>query len=594
MTTLRKLFTLAIVLFTLMMAAHASSEVVEAWVARYDGPSHGGDVARAIALGPDGSVHVTGRCWSGNVAAHHVATNADNVAVRYDPHHVATSHAQTSADYVTIKYDSHGHEQWVATYSGLDASCTLDDAEAIAVDADGNVYVTGSSEKSEDDRYGETRDFATVKYDTDGSELWVARYDGPAQDKDEAVAIAVDGGGHVYVTGLSRGVGTLDDFATIKYGPDGLEEWVARYDGPVSNFDWVRGVAVDDSGNVYVTGSTRTDNHFDYVTIRYNPDGEEAWVETHSSSGAQFDEAHAIALDATGNVYVTGRIWGGSYGSGTQHDYFTIKYLPNGQRDWDATYTGPGFDSFDLAYDIAVDALGNVFVTGVSVGMWTGYDFATVKYGPDGDEEWVARYDSRGVGWHVSDVAYAVAVDGEGGAYVTGVTGTGGSSNFTTIGYSALGVEEWVLRYNAPTDSADYAWDMAVSAEQDVYVCGASYDSITSSDCTTVKYTVATGVPHQGGPEPALRLLSPRPNPFGAETHIGYEVPAGIGRARLTVHNARGQLVRVLLDGSAQRGRREFLWDGRDETGAELASGVYFALLEVGETMAVRKMVLLR
>lgn len=570
---MRRPFTFAIVLFTLLTAANASSEVIEAWVARYDGPCHGADVARAIALGPDGSVHVTGRCWSGDVAMRDVPT---------------------SADYVTIKYDSHGSEQWVATYRGLDASCTLDDAEAIAVDADGNVYVTGSSDKSSDDRYGETRDFATVKYDSDGNEQWVARYDGPAQDKDEAVAIAVDGIGNVYVTGLSRGVGTLDDFATIKYGPDGAEEWVARYDGPASNFDWVGGIAVDDSGNVYVTGTARTASHFDFATIRYNPDGEEIWVETYTSDGSQWDEARAIALDAAGNIYVTGRSWGGSYGSGTQHDYFTIKYLPNGHRDWDARYSGPGFDSFDLAYDIAVDALGNALVTGVSVGMWTGYDFATVKYGPDGDEEWVARYDSGGVGWHVSDVAYAIALDADGGAYVTGVTGTGSRSNFTTIGYSALGVEEWVLRYNAPADSGDYAWDIAVSAEHDVYVCGASYDSITSSDCTTVKYATTTGVPPHDGPEPALRLLPSRPNPFRMEVLIGYEVPADAGRLRLTVHNARGQQLRVLLDGPAQRGRREVFWDGRDESGARAASGVYFIRLEALGEQTSLKTVLLR
>ena len=171
---------------------------------------------------------------------------------------------------------------------------------------------------------------------------------------------------------------------------------------------------------------------------------------------------------------------------------------------------------------------------------------------------------------------------------------TGSSSNFTTIGYSALGVEEWVLGYNAPADSGDCAWDIAVSTEQDVYVCGASCDSITSSDCTTVKYTTTTGVAPHDGPVPALRLLPSRPNPFRMETLIGYDVPAGVGRVRLTVHNARGQQLRVLLDGPPQRGRREVFWDGRDESGAPAASGVYFIRLEALGEQTSLKTVLLR
>src|SRR5262249_44677439 len=112
---------------------------------------------------------------------------------------------------------------WLATYgSGADAA-----ASAIAVDDAGNVYVTGYVTGEQG------RDYATVKYDTRGNPLWAARYDGPGRSNDVAVAIAVDLGRNVYVTGYSTGAaGTRGDYATLKYDPLGNRLWVARYDGP--------------------------------------------------------------------------------------------------------------------------------------------------------------------------------------------------------------------------------------------------------------------------------------------------------------------------------------------------------------------------
>ncbi len=124
-------------------------------------------------------------------------------------------------------------------------------------------------------------------------------------------------------------------------------------------------MAVDGSGNVYVTGSSEGD----YATIKYSPDGDTLWVRRYSGS------ASALAVDDSGNVYVTG--W--SYGSGTFDDYATIKYAPNGDSLWVRRYNGPGND-YDLPFALALDGDGNVYVTGESYGSGTNYDYATIKY----------------------------------------------------------------------------------------------------------------------------------------------------------------------------------------------------------------------
>ena len=197
--------------------------------------------------------------------------------------------------------------QWVARYNGPTDSG--DKAKAVAVDSSGNVYVTGESVGS-----GTGTDFATVKYGADGSVVWTARYNGPDNDNDSAVAIALDGSSYVCVTGQSYGSGTGVDYATVKYNAtNGAEEWVARYNA-ADSVDSPHAIAVDSSGNVYVTGeSFDSTSGYDYATVKYNAsNGSQAWVARHNGPGNGVDRAYGIAVDG-GSVYVTG----GSYDSGT-------------------------------------------------------------------------------------------------------------------------------------------------------------------------------------------------------------------------------------------------------------------------------------
>src|SRR6266540_3792886 len=186
-------------------------------------------------------------------------------------------------------------QAWVARYNGPG---NLDDgAHAIVGDSSGNVYVTGGSHGS-----GTDLDYATIMYNSAGQQQWVARFNGPANGWDRAAAIARDSSGNVYVTGQSLGLGTSCDYATIKYDSVGQEQWVARYNGPANGSDTPKGVAVDSSGNVYVTGgSAGSGGYFDYATVKYDSAGQEQWVARYNGP-----RARAIAIDGSGNVYVTG------------------------------------------------------------------------------------------------------------------------------------------------------------------------------------------------------------------------------------------------------------------------------------------------
>ncbi len=267
-------------------------------------------------------------------------------------------------------------------------------------------------------------DAAPLGFSGGVQEAWVDRYDGPGNYDDEAAAVAVDGSGNVYVTGFSFDTDTDYDYTTIKYNSAGLRQWIARYDGTGSYIDKATAIAVDGSGNVYVTGASTSGNGgLDYATIKYNSAGHQQWVAYYDGPGSYDDVATAIVVAGSGNVYVTGE---------SEGDYTTIKYNSAGQQQWVRRYDGPA-NSYDEVAAIAIDAAGNVYVTGKSDGSGFTSDYATIKYDAAGQQQWVARYDGSA---NYADQPTAIAVDGSGSVYVTGVSyGSESDYDYATIKY---------------------------------------------------------------------------------------------------------------------------------------------------------------
>lgn len=110
-----------------------------------------------------------------------------------------------------------------------------------------------------------------AEVNTQVSQQWLSSYNGPGNSGDQGSAVTIDASGNVYVTGSSSGSGTSNDYATIKYNSSGVQQWVARYNGPGNSNDAANSIAVDGSGNVYVTGySTGSGTGLDYAAIKYH------------------------------------------------------------------------------------------------------------------------------------------------------------------------------------------------------------------------------------------------------------------------------------------------------------------------------------
>jgi hypothetical protein len=279
-------------------------------------------------------------------------------------------------DWVTLKYNGNLDQLNVAFYNGPGSGD--DRPSALALDGHGNVYVTGGSVGS-----GTGNDFTTIKYGADLTELIVARYNGPGNGDDYATFLTLDKQGHPIVTGTSwGGEATKMDFATIKYDSSLEEQWVRRYDGPAhDNDNMLGGLEADQQGNICISGqSPGVGSADDYATLKYDPDGNQLWCQRYSSLPSAYagDMPHGLALDGQGNVYVTGESWNGE---ATGTDAVTLKYRPDGRLAWLARYHA---GDYDQPRAIKVDPQGKVYLTGEG-GNFNYWDCTTIKYQQVGD-----------------------------------------------------------------------------------------------------------------------------------------------------------------------------------------------------------------
>ncbi len=530
--------------------------------------------------------------------------------------------------------------QWAAKSGGTN----WDGGIGITIDDAGNSYVTGSfCETATFGSYSLTRsgyyDIFVAKMDAIGNCLWAANAGGT--DLDEGIGITIDDEGKCYVTGNFLVTATFGSYTLTSNGS--LDIFVAKMD---ENGNWIwasqaggtgqdrvgHGISIDDAGNIYVTGGFRETATFGSYSLTSNGsldifvammDADGTWQWATRAGGTSNDDGEAITIDDEGKCYVTGHFQGtatfGSYSltsSGT-YDIFVAKMDANGNWQW---ATKAGGSDCDEGIAITIDEDENTYVTGYFEGTATfgshsitsngDGDIYVAKMNTDGNWQWANQ--AGGAGGIEEEFGYGITIDNVGSCYITGEfrgTATFGSYSIISNGGEDIFVAKidangnWLWSDKAGgTYNDDKGKGITIDDAGNIYVTGGFREtatfgshSLTSSgerDIFVAK--LYSSVFAENEIIPTEIQLSNYPNPFNPATKIHYSIKEK-SNVRIDVYNLKGQLVKLLINGQQNAGDHSVIWNGKDDNGNKVSSGIYFYKLNVnGEEKAVSKCVLLK
>ena len=584
----------------------------EQWALQYDGPANGQDNAVDIAVDEAGNAYVTG-------VSEGTVTGGDYTTVKYNsngqqqwdarytgfensryhdyPSEITIDEAGNvymtgftdPTDYGTVKYNSTGQQQWVARYNSPEDG--FDYAYAIAVDGSGNVYVTGSSGLTHHENY------ATIKYNSSGQQQWSRSYNGSLDASDHARDIAVDMYGNVYVTGSSQGGSNYcTDYVTIKYSTSGDEQWVKRYDGDLNAYDYAVALAVDGPDHVYVTGRSQVTNIYeDIVTIKYT-----------QAMGTQlydliFDGLSCIDFNFTvidsflsPSSTPFGLAWDGNYLWHSDRSSNLIYQLNPTDGSVIYSFTPPISDPAGLTWDgsnlwCSDWSGGIIYKLNTAAGSIIS-SFASPESNPfglawDGTNLWCAETFACRI-YKLNPADGSVIDYFEFPFWIHGLTFDGKSF--------WLGGKETVVNGKSMIYNVSLSGDILASYEPPGPVPeGLTWDNkyLWSCDCSSdriYKINVGSDTPIEdtNGDRKKLpeefKIFQNYPNPFNSGTRIEYHLPCN-AVVNLTIYDLLGREVRRLVTETESAGLHYMQWDGLDNSGRSVVSGMYFYRIEVKE-----------
>ncbi len=273
------------------------------------------------------------------------------------------------------------------------------------------------------------------------------------------------------------------------YSYNVINLWNATLNGPQNNSDFGLAVTVDNNSNIYVAGSSKWSSATteDIYLGKFNSSGSNLWNVTINGPQNKSDEGYGIALDSLGNIYVTGYSY---WSSPATFDLYLGKFNSSGSNLWNATINGPQTaNNYDKSYGVAVDNNSNIYVAGASFWSSAGsYDIYLGKFNSSGSNLWNATINGP---QNSNDYGQGIAVDNNSNIYVTGYSlWSSGSTDDIYLGkFNSSGSNLWNATLNGPQNNNDYGRGVAVDNNSNIYVTGYSlWSSATYEDIYLGKF----------------------------------------------------------------------------------------------------------
>ncbi len=339
--------------------------------------------------------------------------------------------------------------------------------DEMTLDDTGNVYIAGRAfdPNNEDGNH----DIGIAKYDTKGNLCWKHRVDGPQKGFDYANGISLDEDGNIYVVGTvqvtSRVGGTFDrGYYLLKYNSGGKLLWRGSYEDVQTRIESSL-LATGPKNECCLLGLHEWGgDNSGLITIKYDSNGRYAWTACYIGSPDSPDIPSDIIIDGKGCVYVTGS----STGSDDDYDFATIKYDPQGKQLW-AVRLGEEHNKKYSPMALALDSGDNLYV----VGSYTNRQHRTrtiiIKYNPEGRTLWQRAYRRRGTDTYSGDIL----VGKNGGVYITCYT----ENRLVVLKYSADGVKQWPVSHKMNGS----LWQTFLDADGNLFVSALQWSKTSSS-----------------------------------------------------------------------------------------------------------------
>lgn len=518
----------------------------------------------------------------------------------------------------------------------------------IAVDASGSSFVIGSGHAD-----GTHLDVIISKLDPNGHEIWTRHF--VTNGHSWPAEIALDSGGNPVVVGWTDGtdfplVGGLG--TTLTGFRDAFVMKLASADGTILFSTLVGGdysdegaaLVLNDADEIFIAGNTKSTDfptvnayqsspnaplyvYKDAFVTKLSPNADQILYSTYFG-GYKNDSVIGMALDAAGNIVIAGSTDATDFPlvnpvQTTANDLFVSKLSADGSALLFSTYLG-GSDS-DRLFDLAMDPAGSVYLVGstqsVDFPVTAGSFQDTFVGGINAcgsppfeplhncDDGWLLKLSTTGggiaygtfFGGSFVDESHAVAVDAYGRPHVLSFTssadfpGISGTSAVVAISTLSADATELVDTVQKATGTSS-GYGITLDAGGDAYFTSTVQvpEILYAAKAAAVPAATPTGVEPPAGAVTAFALRQNTPNPFRAGTSIDFQLPAA-SRIALRIYDARGALQRTVADEVLGAGRHVVAWDGTDDSGQRVASGVYFARLTTADGQRqTRKMTVLR
>ncbi|MEA2095122.1 MAG: T9SS type A sorting domain-containing protein [Candidatus Cloacimonadota bacterium] len=526
---------------------------------------------------------------------------------------------------------------WAQNAGGLYDDCGYD----LATDSAGNSYVTGEFRNTA--TFGSIEltsqcyvDVFIAKVDYNGNWLWAICAEGT--DSERGYGISIDSAGNSYIIGNFRGTATFgttsitsidnNDVFIAKADSDGNWLWARR-----CGASWGNSIATDNDGACYITGyfgivssgdfgtTTLTSlGNYDIFAAKLDTNGNWLWAVQAGSEDE--DYAWGISTDNSGNSYITGYFntavnshicYFGEIEllSVSGYDIFVAKLDFNGNWLW---AVNEGDDSHDYSYEISTDSNGISFIIGEhllpsNIGGTNMTYSGTYVASISSSGNWLWAAETNGT---AERYGQDVCSDDYGNCYASGYFF--GEANFGP--YTLNGWNTTTDTFAAKLDSnGDWLWAVHTGGSSfdrgyGIAVDGFGYCYVTGDFSSTFNYG-SYSLPSNGGWDifvaklgndtsleneiiPAKMELSNSPNPFNPSTTIEFSIQ-NYSKIELTIFNIKGQKIKTLAHNEFAKGSHSILWNGINELGDSVSSGVYLYKLNVnGKTEAVKKCLLLK